>query len=125
MDSHLLLGLFHIFAVVPLFLYVALSRSNTYEQIYTLLFVLGIIILLYHGYKAFLRLAANSPSLWINLVHVVAVAPLLIYIGYKGKNTQRAAYELLALVGFAALGYHTYHLILSANVIMDSDKKSS
>jgi uncharacterized membrane protein len=123
MDSHLLLGLFHILAVVPLFLYVALSRANTYEHIYTLLLVLGIIILLYHGYKAFIRLAANSPSLWINVIHVLIVAPLLIYIGYKAKSTPRPAYEILALVAFSALGYHTYHLIVSTNLIMDGDKK--
>jgi hypothetical protein len=46
----------------------------------------------------------------------------MIYIGYKGKDTPRYAYELLALVAFAALGYHTYHLIVSMNVLMDEKK---
>lgn len=48
------------------------------------------------------------------------VAPLLIYIGIKQKETPRPAYELLALVSFAALGYHMYSLVLQANVTDDS-----
>ena len=122
MDTHLILGLFHIFAVVPLFLYVAISRGNTVTGVYGFLLVLGAIILLYHLYKAYTKWIAGSSSLWVNLVHVFYVAPLLIYIGYREKDTPRSAYELLALLGFAALGYHTYHLIVSMNVVMDNAK---
>jgi hypothetical protein len=123
MDSHLLLGLFHIFAVVPLFLYVAISRANTATGVYGFLLVLGIVIFLYHGYKAYLRFIAGSSSIWVNLIHMLFVAPLLVYIGYKEKDTPRYAYELLALIAFSALGYHTYHLIVSANILMDDSKK--
>ena len=123
MDTHLLLGLFHIFAVVPLFLYVALSRANTATPVYGFLLVLGAIIFLYHGYKAWTKFLAGSSSLWINLIHMFYVAPLLMYIGYREKETPRYAYELLALVAFAALGYHTYHLIVSMNVVLDDSKK--
>lgn len=123
MDSHLLLALFHIFAVVPLFLYVALSRANTATPVYGLLLVLGAVILLYHAYKAWNRFLAGSSMMWVNLIHVFYIAPLLLYIGYREKNTPRYAYELLALVAFAALGYHTYHLIVSMNVVMDESKK--
>lgn len=122
MDSHLLLSLFHIFAVVPLFLYVAISRAGTATGVYGFLLVLGAIILLYHGYKAWNRYLSGSSAIWINLIHVFYVAPLLLYIGWKERDTPRYAYELLALVGFAALGYHTYSLIISMNIVMD-DKK--
>ena len=123
MDTHLLLGLFHIFAVVPLFLYVAISKSNTATGVYSFLLVLGVIILFYHGYKAWNRYLSGSSALWINLLHVFYVAPLLIYIGYRAKDTPRYVYELLALVAFAALGYHTYYMIISMNVHMDDSKK--
>ena len=124
MDSHLLLALFHIFAVVPLFLYVAISRANTVTAVYGFLLVLGVIITAYHAFKAWRRFLTGSSYLWVNLVHVFYVGPLLVYIGYRGKDTPRFAYELLALLGFAALGYHTYHLIVSTNVIMDENKKN-
>lgn len=123
MDSHLLLALFHIFAVVPLFLYVALSRANTVTPVYGVLLALGVVILLYHGYKAWIRFLSGSSMIWVNLIHMLVVAPLLIYIGYREKYTPRYAYELLALIAFAALGYHTYHLIVSMNVVMDESKK--
>lgn len=119
MDSHILLSLFHIFVVVPYFLYVAFQRSSLPNWVFTTTLVLGIFIGLYHGYKAMIRARILSPNLWINVIHVLLVAPLLIYIGYTGKNTPRPAYELLAMAGFAALGYHLYSLILSINSIQD------
>lgn len=122
MDSHLLLALFHIFAVVPLFLYVAISRAGTPTGLYGFLLVLGAIIFMYHGYKAWNRYLSGSSAVWINLIHVFYVAPLLMFIGWREKDTPRYAYELLALLGFAALGYHTYSLIISMNIVMD-DKK--
>ena len=123
MDSHRLLSLFHIFAVVPLFLYVAISKSNTITGVYGFILVLGAILILYHGYKAWNRYLAGSSAMWINLIHVFYVAPLLIYIGYRQKDTPRYAYELLALITFAALGYHTYNLIIAMNVYLDDSKK--
>jgi hypothetical protein len=68
-------------------------------------------------YKAVLKYTAGV-STWVNLIHILYIAPLMIYIGYKKTETPRSAYEILALVGFAALGYHVYHLILTANVLM-------
>jgi len=121
MDVHLLLSLFHIFAVVPFFLYIALNRASTTETVYRVAFVIGLVITLYHAYKAFLKWKAGSQSLWVNLIHMLFIGPLLIYIGYSQDQTPRAGYELLALAGFGALGYHIYHLIVSLNVIEKKD----
>lgn len=120
MDPHILISLFHIFAVVPFFLYVAFMRSAIPNWIFTAMLVLGVGIGLYHGYKALRRYQIQSPYLWVNMVHVLYVAPLLIYIGYYEKTTPRPAFELLAMVGFAALGYHLYSLILNINSIQDN-----
>jgi hypothetical protein len=43
----------------------------------------------------------------------------LIYIGYKKQDTPRFAYELCIMVGFAALGYHTYSAIKMLHVLKD------
>lgn len=117
MDTHLLLSLFHIFAVVPFFLYIALSRASTNPIVYKIAFVLGLILILYHGYKAFVKWKAGSSSLWVNLIHSLFIGPLLVYIGFYNVGTERAAYELLAITGFGALGYHIYHLINSLTMI--------
>ena len=117
MDIHLLLSLFHIFAVVPFFLYIALSRANTPYSVYKAAFVVGILVTLYHGYKSILKFKAGSQSLWVNLIHVLFIGPLLIYIGLNEQQTPRAAYELLAITGFGAAGYHIYYLINSMNLV--------
>ena len=109
--SHLILALFHILAVVPLFLYVGIQRAATADIVYTVLLVLGIIITGYHGYKAFIRFHSGSPYLWVNMIHFLYIGPLIAYIGYKQKDTPRSAYEVLLLVAFAALGYHLYNLV--------------
>lgn len=115
MDAHLLIAIFHIAAVVPLFLYVGFQRAATPEWLYNVLFGLGLLLLVYHGAKAFIRIMAKSGMAWINLVHAILIAPLLIYIGYVGKKTERPAYELLLMAGFAALGYHVKSLIVLSN----------
>ncbi len=115
MNSHALLALFHIFAVVPLFLYVGFARDNTAAQLYPLLFGLGLIILFYHLYKAVVKWQAGAPSAWINWIHALVVGPLLIYIGRMGRDTVRGAYEILLMVAFAAAGYHGLSLVREFN----------
>ncbi len=115
MNSHVVLALFHIFAVVPLFLYVGLSRDNTAAGVYPLLFGLGLIIFAYHLYKAIVKYQAGAPSAWVNWIHALVVGPLLIYIGRSGRDTMRGAYEILLMVAFAAAGYHGLSLVKELN----------
>jgi len=111
MNAHVILALLHIFVVAPALIAVALFRSQTPDWAFQILFATGLVILLYHGYKAIWKLNANASGAWINLIHVFLVAPLLLYIGSKQKMTPRPAFEMLAMAGFAALGYHLYSLI--------------
>jgi len=117
MDVHFILALFHIFLVVPFLGYIFINRAATPDYIYNILFFVGIFVLIYHIYKSLAKFSINSQTLWINVFHVLLVAPLLIYIGYNEKKTPRAAYELLGLLTSAALGYHLYNLILLSQVV--------
>lgn len=119
MNTHIVLSTFHIILVVPLFLYVAFTRSANPEWMYNLLLGLGLFLFSYHAFKATTRFLSRSPYLWVNLIHALLIAPLLIVIGLYGKKTPRAGYELLLLVAFAALGYHMYNLFLEINVMTD------
>lgn len=110
MDTRVLLNLFHILLVVPFFLWVGVSRGTLPDGTFITCLVLGLIVFLYHGFKAWIRLQQKSGLVWINLVHFLWVGPLLMYIGAKKKEAPRPAYELLLLTGFAALGYHLYEL---------------
>ena len=108
----MLIALLHVLLVVPFLGYIVYQKAATPEWVYSLLFGLGLFVFAYHSYKSLVRWMAKSPSLWINLFHVILVAPLMIYIGFLGKKTPRSGYELLAILTFGALGYHIYTLIL-------------
>jgi len=119
MNSHVIISIAHIALVVPLFLYVAFSRAATPDWLYWVLFAVGLVVFIVHAAKAAYRWISGSTYLWVNLLHVLLIAPLLVYIGYYGKKTPRPAYELLAMAGFAAAGYHMYNVLLQVQVFQD------
>ena len=100
------INLFHIIIVSGLFLYVGVNH-NTPKILYSLLFVLGILIILYHIFKIS-KYIKEGKRIWINLIHILLFAPLIMYIGYNGENTPRMYFEILLMLGFSSIGYHTY-----------------
>jgi len=121
MNTHIILSIFHILVVVPFLGYIFFNRASNPEWIYTSLFFVGIFLFIYQTYKSIIKYISKSSTLWVNLFHVLIVAPLLIYIGYKAKKTERGAYELLGILTFGALGYHLYNFILMIQVHNEDD----
>jgi hypothetical protein len=111
LDNHFWLAIIHLIIVVPLFLYVGFTRAETPQWVYLSLFTIGWVILVYHGFKLVLRLKSRSNLAWVNALHVILIAPLLLFIGYHKKETPRFAYELLLMLGFAAGGYHLFSVV--------------
>ena len=118
MDAYFLVAIFHVVVIVPLLLWVGFNRAATPEWLYSVLFGLGILVLVYHAYKAVSRLIAASPVVWINLIHVLLIAPLLIWIGYYAKRTERPAYDMLLIAAFGAFGYHLYKLVVMSQTFV-------
>ena len=108
MNIETIVHLFHIFIVGGLFLYVGINREKIGKMLHYLLY-LGVFIILYHLYKIYGYLNAGK-GIWVNLIHVFIVGPLLVFIGYYGEKTSRKYFELLLMLGFASIGYHTYYL---------------
>ena len=109
MNSILLVHLFHIFFIGGLFLYVGIGRNKIYNFIYNFLIILGIFVIIYHLYKVIIKLK-DGKNPWINYFHIILVAPLIIYIGIHREKTERYYYELLLMLAFSVIGYHTYYL---------------
>ena len=120
MDTYLLIGILHVVVIVPFLLWVGFNRAATPDWVYQVLFGSGILIILYHGFKAIGRYFAKSPVLWVNLFHVFLVAPLLLWIGYHEKKTERPAYDMLLIAAFGAFGYHLYKLIVVSQTFIKS-----
>ena len=124
-QSHIPIALFHILFVAPFFLYVAIVRGQLMPWIFSALLGLGIVILVYHAYKTIIKWQAHSLSAWVNIIHVIAIAPLLIFIGASGYDTPRWAFEVLAMFGFGAGGYHLYNLVMEIqSMYTDKSTKS-
>ena len=109
--NRIVLSSVHLLLIVPLFLYIGFTRANTPAWLYTALFVIGLVIFLYHAYKLMIGLKNKSSYIWVNAIHIAFIAPLLVYIGYHKKETPRFAYELMIMLGFAAAGYHLFSLV--------------
>lgn len=109
MEKKTFVHLFHIFFVGILFLYVGITQKNNPNYLFKILLGLGIIIFLYHIYKAYLKIKKGN-SAWINYIHIFFVGPLLVIIGYYNVETSRKYFELLLMAGMAAIGYHGYYL---------------
>ena len=116
MDPHFRHSIFHLLIVVPFFLFVGFYRASTPQWLYNATFVIGALILVYHGFKLVARVLSESGYAWVNAIHVLLIAPLLLYIGYHKRDTPRFAYELLLMLGFAAGGYHLFSLVKMLDV---------
>lgn len=97
-------------------LFIGFQRAATPVWLYHTIFVLGILILLYHGMKLSVRLYDNSGYAWVNMIHILFIAPLLLYIGYHKKETPRSAYEMILILGFGAMGYHLFSMVRSIEI---------
>jgi hypothetical protein len=104
------INIFHLALVAPLFIYIGISRDQVHDYVFYALGLLGAIILVYHAYKAYLKLTSGQ-SAWINWIHILFVAPLLMLLGYLKKDASRRYFEMLLMLGFAALGYHGFYIV--------------
>jgi hypothetical protein len=110
MTTRMIIHILHVFIIGGIFLYVGLKRDAIPQWLFTGLVALGVIIMIYHLYKAYDRIT-NNTNPWINLIHIFAVAPLLLFIGYNQEKTPRHMYEILLMFGFASIGYHGLYLL--------------
>ena len=61
------------------------------------------------------KLVPNQEAIYrrnVYLFHVLVIAPILIYVGYKGNNVNSKVYSPLLGIGVVALLYHGYKLSL-------------
>jgi Na+-transporting methylmalonyl-CoA/oxaloacetate decarboxylase beta subunit len=106
MKNGKLINIFHILFVGSFFLYLGIKRTNLPDIIYPILIFFGIILILHHAYKAY-----KTKGNIINLIHVIFIGPLLIYIGIQKKKTPIICFDILILLAFASIGYHSYKLL--------------
>ena len=108
MDRWLMIMLSHLLINGPLMIYIGYTKASTIYVFY-LLFILGIFMLGYLGFKWF----KNEMSAWL-YVHLLVYIPLFMYTGYLGINNMEIPwynYEFILAIGVAASGYHLLKII--------------
>jgi hypothetical protein len=78
---------------------------------YPTLLVIGILILVAHGYSVITKYGQKNSGLWVNLFHIIIVAPIILSIGIKGVQSPYYLFQFMIMLGFAAIGYHGYFMI--------------
>lgn len=107
LDKHALISLFHILFVGPLLLYVGMSKGDLSNVVLWSILVLGIGVGLFHLSKV---ITLGLTRGWIYALHAFIFAPLLVYVGFKGKEAFVAALSILKMLAFATIGYHGLYL---------------
>ena len=102
----------HVFILAPLFVYVGLKAEKTPNVIFLVFLVVGIVVALYHSYRIFVTYQSIGliPYIYINLVHILLVAPLLIYIGMKKVKTEIIIYKSLIVLAITMALSNGYRL---------------
>ena len=113
-----IINLIHILLIVPFFFYIYYRGINKKEVplegwLCNLMIVLALISIIYHIYNLYKIYYTPEGEKdkwkdWIYLMHIFIILPLLIYIGYNCNETARKYFEILLVVAFAALGYHSF-----------------
>lgn len=124
--------LMHIFYVAPSFLFMGFKNKSlpklsvnengnslrklenlylTQSNLFLYMGILGILNLFYHAYSLYNTYNTSKYFNNINLMHILFVAPLLIYIGFIGKEkTSYVYFDLLKVLGFGVLIVFIYKL---------------
>ncbi len=110
--SSLAKHIFHV-CIGIYFLYIGIHKNATPTFIYNILLVLGLITLGVHLFIGYNKIKALKNP-WVNCIHLFIIAPILLYIGYNKQTSRLLYYELLMLIAFASIGYHSYYLIYSS-----------
>lgn len=104
------LNLTHVALLGPLFVYIGFARERVPDHVFNVLGFLGLVMLAYHTYRAYTKLKENK-SAWVNWIHIFLIVPLLLILAWMKKDASRRYFEMLLMLGFAAIGYHGLYLI--------------
>ena len=98
-----LIYLTHVLVSAPLFIYVGHDRGQGPQWLYYLVLAVGALVLLYHAYLLANKYNNFKIVGWVNLIHVLLVAPVLIYVGYMKDKVLYPFWQVCLILGYGAL----------------------
>lgn len=98
--------LIHVLVLAPFLIYLGIVQNRAPKWVFWVLLALASTSALYHLY----HLSMHHTN-QVNIFHLVAVLPLLIYVGLQQQKTPQFAFLMILAVGITALWYHGMQLI--------------
>ena len=106
--------LFHVLFIAPILYYAGYKNSNLNPQFFPLILGTGLMGLVYHGLRMFYARqtsckddeAERSNLVTIYLLHVLAIVPLFLYVGYYAKSSDNRVWNILLYSGILTFIYH-------------------
>ena len=89
----------HVLFIGPLLTYVGFMKTKTHPYVFKALLLTGIIVALYHGYHLYMHYTSSNIINYVNLFHILAIAPLLIYIAHNNGQVVYPMMDLLFILG--------------------------
>lgn len=108
-----IINIVHVAVLAPLFIYVGIKGNKTPMLLFTTLLVVGVVVALYHSYRMFVTFKNSGivPYLYVNLVHVLLVAPFLIYVGLNKNNSPPIVFHSLIIFAVLMILSNGYRLV--------------
>jgi hypothetical protein len=104
--------LLHIFVFSVFLAYIGIVQHNIPKWLYPVILALGIIVIVYHSYKAL-----STKDAWIHYIHILLIGPLLIYIGWMNNKTDTKAFLVSIMIAGATFAYHVYRVLVKSSYI--------
>ena len=100
MEYWTLVNILHVFIIAPLLIVIGLAQTRTPDWLFTVLLVVAFGMTVYHIYRYM-----ETKSI-VNIFHLVAIVPLLVFVALEKKQTPTYAFLLLFALGIVSLWYH-------------------
>lgn len=127
---------FHVFGVMPFFVIAAYFGIQAFKKrkemqlnvgLRAALWIAAAWVLLYHGTRFFFmpRQTSENPEIQasetanlraVNFIHIVGVAPVLMYCAWYGAEANEFAWYTLGTLGVIAGAYHAFRLWFPRNI---------
>jgi hypothetical protein len=105
-NRYLLTQIGHILILGPLLLYIGISKPPQ-NWLYQILMILGIIAISTFLMKLILAWSTLFWTMW----HILFISIILIWVGVKKDKSPSFLFNLLIIIGSAAIGYNLIKLL--------------
>lgn len=101
MDPRIIVNLFHILVVAPLFLFIGYYKSDTSETVFNFVVFLSLFVIAYHAWRYY------QTGWFINYVHIF-IGIVLLILSFFGKKLPNFIFYIFYVMASLVIGIHGF-----------------